>query len=609
MPVTREVVRVNQAQDLERNTTWAQTLVGNANVMATTVFPAVTGFSGVNDVLLSCLVDLIAGKGTITITVDQSPDGTSWTTVATFSFDDRLMARGGGADRKLVLGPNDQLRVTATVAGGNWFIRAVTGVLGILESAGGAGGNMATDPLWDTAGDLAVGSGPDTAQKFPIGAQGQILSVDTTLPLKLKCINPPSVGTSITTSPYWQITSTGEFDWAPGNSVWDTKLYRLSSGVLRTDGYLSVYYGISIDLGNSASRLNFGTSADVFLYRQDANNLRTNVHLIVDGNIAAGTGTVYFGNAYDTVLYRNGPGGLKTDGTFSSVSFLYAGWNTSGGNRWGVTLNSPTDGLTLGGDTQLHRQGAGTIGVSNLWSTGFVLASSQMYIRSDSAKINLGVSDDTWIYRKSATVIGFHTTIDAEANVYAFNDRVSIGNISGVPGLVFDGASFSWNGSVLIANVPIQATSFIGPVSSQTPATGPTPPASPARYSRWIYDQGDIHWEFIYRDDLDATYPWHFVGGAPAETNTTGFDAAITVPRAGMYRAWGGGSNLSTGGGGDAYVIPPHGTRSPGGTNWAANYGSVTSTVAAGASYHTLSNPANGGTGNIGLAVIPVKIA
>lgn len=40
---------------------------------------------------------------------------------------------------------------------------------------GGSGGNVATDTIWDTAGDLAVGSGANTAVKLAKGTDGQIL--------------------------------------------------------------------------------------------------------------------------------------------------------------------------------------------------------------------------------------------------------------------------------------------------------------------------------------------------------------------------------------------------------------------------------------------------
>lgn len=42
---------------------------------------------------------------------------------------------------------------------------------------GGGSGSVATDTLWDAAGDLAVGSGADTATKLPKGSNGTVLTV------------------------------------------------------------------------------------------------------------------------------------------------------------------------------------------------------------------------------------------------------------------------------------------------------------------------------------------------------------------------------------------------------------------------------------------------
>jgi len=41
------------------------------------------------------------------------------------------------------------------------------------------GGGIATDTFWDAAGDLAVGSGADTAARLPVGVEGQTLSVNS----------------------------------------------------------------------------------------------------------------------------------------------------------------------------------------------------------------------------------------------------------------------------------------------------------------------------------------------------------------------------------------------------------------------------------------------
>lgn len=45
------------------------------------------------------------------------------------------------------------------------------------SGGGGGSGSVATDTLWDAAGDLAVGSGADTAAKLTKGSNGTVLTV------------------------------------------------------------------------------------------------------------------------------------------------------------------------------------------------------------------------------------------------------------------------------------------------------------------------------------------------------------------------------------------------------------------------------------------------
>ncbi len=76
-----------------------------------------------------------------------------------------LSASGGSI--QLVEGSN----ITLTTTG--------TGLDGIVTIAStGGGGSVATDVIWDSAGDLAVGSGADTAVRLGIGTANQILQVN-----------------------------------------------------------------------------------------------------------------------------------------------------------------------------------------------------------------------------------------------------------------------------------------------------------------------------------------------------------------------------------------------------------------------------------------------
>jgi hypothetical protein len=76
---------------------------------------------------------------------------------------DIVAATGPNAASKIVIGgAGDVLTVVAGVPA--W-------------QAPAAGGSVATDVIWDAAGDLVVGTGPDAASKLTIGSAGEVLTV------------------------------------------------------------------------------------------------------------------------------------------------------------------------------------------------------------------------------------------------------------------------------------------------------------------------------------------------------------------------------------------------------------------------------------------------
>jgi hypothetical protein len=62
-----------------------------------------------------------------------------------------------------------------------------------VTPTGGGGGDVATDTIWDAKGDLALGTGADTAARLPVGSNGQILTADPALTLGVKWANPQGV--------------------------------------------------------------------------------------------------------------------------------------------------------------------------------------------------------------------------------------------------------------------------------------------------------------------------------------------------------------------------------------------------------------------------------
>jgi hypothetical protein len=47
-----------------------------------------------------------------------------------------------------------------------------------IGAGGGGGGAVATDAIWDALGDIAAGTGADTAARLPVGADGQVLTAN-----------------------------------------------------------------------------------------------------------------------------------------------------------------------------------------------------------------------------------------------------------------------------------------------------------------------------------------------------------------------------------------------------------------------------------------------
>jgi hypothetical protein len=65
---------------------------------------------------------------------------------------------------------------------GSVYICTGAGSPGTWAAVSGGGGSVATDAIWDAAGDLAVGSGANTAAKLTAGAENTVLAVVSGVP-------------------------------------------------------------------------------------------------------------------------------------------------------------------------------------------------------------------------------------------------------------------------------------------------------------------------------------------------------------------------------------------------------------------------------------------
>jgi hypothetical protein len=89
------------------------------------------------------------------------------------------------AGRPAAAAANNGLYYFATDDNGGTVYRSngttwVKAARGATETIPG-GNTVATDPIWDAVGDLAIGSGADTAAKLTVGPDGSVLTADSTI--------------------------------------------------------------------------------------------------------------------------------------------------------------------------------------------------------------------------------------------------------------------------------------------------------------------------------------------------------------------------------------------------------------------------------------------
>jgi hypothetical protein len=112
--------------------------------------------------------DLLAGGGATNLTYNAAT---------------RVIASDTGTDATLPLVTSSDAGLAPASGGGTTnFLRAD----GTWAAPPGGGGAVATDTIWDAKGDLAVGTGADTASKLSVGTNGHVLTADSTTATGLK---------------------------------------------------------------------------------------------------------------------------------------------------------------------------------------------------------------------------------------------------------------------------------------------------------------------------------------------------------------------------------------------------------------------------------------
>ncbi len=223
-----------------------------------------------------------------------------------------------------------------------------------------------------------------------------------------------------------------------GAGGFDTELHRTWAHGLRTEDSLVV--AGSFYFGANDSKLYFGASSDVNLYRWGANYLITDNHLVVGGGGTGGrnlyiySGQLIFGAndgaTWDTSLYRAGANLLQTDDVFVAGSTLVIIGEL---NLWtaGSKLNF---GNSAGGyDTNLYRNAANELRTDDAFTAGgnFASVAGSIYLRAAGVKLYFGNSDDTYdtnLYRSAANTLQTDDKFRVADTFYADYNMVVAGD-------------------------------------------------------------------------------------------------------------------------------------------------------------------------------------
>jgi hypothetical protein len=323
----------------------------------------------------------IAIVGTITAGVWTGTD-VALANIAAAAAASRLMGRGSAA------GAGDFQELT---------IGAGLTISGTELSATGGGGSVATDVIWDAAGDLAVGSGANTAVRLARGTALQILQVN-------------AGGTDVE---WGAVSGTG--------SVARTTAPTITDGILRPT--VTAVKTTSATIANAEEAVPCDpTAADITLTLPAASGKRGQTHYIYRVPGIVTNACIIDGNAAETV------GGAATQTLYGDSETMTVRVNNAG-TGWDIiqatppNLGDPTADRVGGWD-----ESAGTIGKAIWFSLGASLVTNGTVIE------RAALTGDV-----TAAQNGNATTIAADAVTYAKLQNVSatsrfLGRITGGAG-------------------------------------------------------------------------------------------------------------------------------------------------------------------------------
>lgn len=124
-------------------------------------------------------------------------DGASWTQVARGLSEPILNALLTAKGSTIAATAASTPAEVAVGTDGQVLTADAASSAGVKWAAAAAGGAVATDALWDAKGDLAAGTGADTAAKLTVGANDRLLIADSTQTTGLRWATPAEVRTAL----------------------------------------------------------------------------------------------------------------------------------------------------------------------------------------------------------------------------------------------------------------------------------------------------------------------------------------------------------------------------------------------------------------------------
>jgi len=324
---------------------------GTGNVEPLTVGGGLefTGSGGIQRSAITGDVTISAGATTSTI-ANSAVTLAKFQNISTASFLGRTSA-GSGAPEILSTGAATQLidvMVGDTGSGGTKGLcpapSAGDAAAGKFLKAdgtyqipsGGGGGSVATDTIWDAAGDLAVGTGSNTASRLAAGEFGSSLMScgPSTLPFystpnNTFIIAEHFISHLASTTYFTEVLSSVSSNSGLANDKDHPGVYSLSTGTSASStGYLRA--------GNSSGTMMVGGGEIIFeiLIKIDAISDGTQSYTIHIGFFEAPSGIVLTGNHHIKLIHdastTNWQTSTKNNGTMSTVTTtnpVVLGWN------------------------------------------------------------------------------------------------------------------------------------------------------------------------------------------------------------------------------------------------------------------------------------------